>query len=296
MKFYTDPDFFFNLWRKEMMKDNDGENKRRRKSKSGKHDQQKLANADLQQTPLSKPRNEPSYVQSHPILVNQDYYGGLQPDSQSSRQTQQYYNNMLTNAVNQGANMYGTIFDIDMTSQFNIHPVPLGSHTNTPDRNTPSRGRMPRETLSPNERPVMPPPPPPPLQSPKNKFEHSASAHGAFDFQDLPPPPSPPSETTDSSQKFQHALSISSSPSPLSLSNSNSQAESSELPLPPPPSEFILPEVLQEKQQPAFNSNTKNQTVPAPPPLDPILSVKPVNDIHQARNSVLDDIRRGFEI
>lgn len=34
MKFYTDPEFFFNLWRNEMMKDNDFrrlENKKRKK-------------------------------------------------------------------------------------------------------------------------------------------------------------------------------------------------------------------------------------------------------------------------
>ncbi len=300
-----------------MMKENEGkktDNRRRRKSKGGKNDMPKPANADIPLTPVnSKIRNEQIYQTNSAKAMqgNRDNY-----DGQMARQAQQYFNNrpqmpnVLPNAVySQGGNMYGTIFEAGLSTQ------PLATGNNmfvVPDKDYSgqNKGRIPRESLSPNERPIMPPPPLPLLQSPKYKISEipSGSNHGTFDFKDLPPPPSPPHDNTVINHRFQHiASSVSPSPSPLSSTYNNSQVENSELPLPPPPVEFTLQDpITNDTQEPSsleHNQNSKSHMAAPPPPPPPLTlnfsntlpsSPKPLNDIHQARNSVLDDIRRGM--
>jgi len=182
MKFYTDPEFFFNIWCNELFKDNETKNqKKRRKIKSDKqpnqHNQQQLiksgqipniSNPILNGKPQS---NEESYLykQQQLLLMNQN---GMKNSSKQQfthyiQQQQQYFINEFDEQTlpspppvqHQQINyeIYAEANQKHITNGGTIHRNQIRTNPSNNQQTTNNKNQK----IYSSERPILPPPPVP---------------------------------------------------------------------------------------------------------------------------------------
>lgn len=290
LKFYTDPNYFFELWRQEMLKDTDKiqKDKRQHRSKAGqlpgatgKHRKQKPRqphNTLIQHQQAAIQRGEaimPTnvvYITPNTMLNAEDPYGyggGQRPNSIEIRSSYQ------REAVD-GGPQYMTSPQYLQQNSYSA----AGGYDQMAAQYAASQQQYQQENPyapgTPTRRPSVPPPAPPPVGQSGNGTPNASTAgtptrRSASNGRDnLPPPPPVPMDGAQSPPQLPHNGGPSMAVKLLGRSNSHSRSGS--------PQQHALYEqnarVMQQLENDINNLNNQMNDLPPPPPIPQVRNRK----------------------
>ncbi|CAF0833620.1 unnamed protein product [Brachionus calyciflorus] len=299
MKFYTDPEFFFNIWCNELIKDNEARKKEKKKRKTNSDKNNVKSPQQQQQNSTYTDKNQAITDYQQQLMLNNNPQFRLDLDqghNQNHLIQAQLYKQQQQQLI-YSKQSYNTDYTDHQSlpppphqllrpdSQLNNLQIYAESHQlNNGNRSGKLVVQQAKLLAQQTDRPGLPPPPIPDnnmselqqiQQHMMRKFDRALNNNVDInnlntDLHDLPPPPSPPNFGNDGN----FSVSLTQKMTSLSIQKSEFSDSTFDMPLPPPPLDLQdsihLPPPISPPCIPKSNS-INHPPLPPPPPLPPLV-------------------------